>query len=92
MLIGFLPLVFIGGLIFFFLRRGGIPGNQGLAFGKSGARAFSADDPTITFDEVAGVDEAKSELQEVVEFLKEPKKFQRIGGKVSFFGCGETYV
>ncbi|MBI5650872.1 MAG: ATP-dependent zinc metalloprotease FtsH [Chloroflexi bacterium] len=82
MLLGFLPLVFVGALIFFFMRRAQNGNNQTLAFGKSRARMFSGDKPTITFADVAGVDEAKQELQEVVEFLKEPSKFSALGARI----------
>lgn len=81
-LLGFLPLVFIGAMIFFFMRRAQNGNNQTLAFGKSRARMFSSDKPTITFADVAGVDEAKQELQEVVEFLKEPAKFTALGARI----------
>ncbi|MBI5305719.1 MAG: ATP-dependent zinc metalloprotease FtsH [Chloroflexi bacterium] len=81
-LIGFLPLIFIGVMIFFFMRRAQNGNNQTLAFGKSRARMFPSDKPTITFADVAGVDEAKQELQEVVEFLKEPGKFTALGARI----------
>jgi cell division protease FtsH len=77
-----LPLVFIGAILFFFLRRSQEGGNPAMAFGKSGARKFTGDQPSITFDDVAGVDEAKHELQEVVEFLKEPDKFTALGARI----------
>ncbi|MGE5264231.1 MAG: ATP-dependent zinc metalloprotease FtsH [Acidobacteriota bacterium] len=78
----FLPLLFIGAILIFFLRRTQSGGNPIAAFGKSGARVFSSDQPTITFADVAGVDEAKQELQEVVEFLKEPGKFTALGARI----------
>ena len=68
-LMAFLPLVFIGAILFFFLRRSQGGNNPAMSFGKSGARVFTGDQPSITFADVAGVDEAKLELQEVVEFL-----------------------
>ncbi len=80
-LIGFLPLVLVGAFLFFLMRRGQ-GGNPAMSFGKSGARMFSADNPTVTFADVAGVDEAKQELQEVVEFLKEPDKFTALGARI----------
>jgi len=80
-LVGFLPLVFVGALLFFLMRRAQGGNNQAMSFGKSRARAFSADKPTIPFADVAGVDEAKRELQEVVEFLKEPDKFTSLGAR-----------
>ncbi len=82
LLIEFLPLILIGALLFFMLRRTQGGTNQALSFGKSRARAASADKPTITFADVAGVDEAKQELQEVVEFLKEPAKFTALGARI----------
>ncbi len=82
LLLGFLPLIFIGAMLFFFLRRAQSGNNQMLAFGKSRARLSSRDKPAITFADVAGVDEAKQELQEVVEFLKEPAKFTALGARI----------
>ncbi len=81
-LIGFLPLVFVGAILFFFLRRSQGSNNPAMSFGKSGARMFASDQPTITFADVAGVDEAKEELKEVVEFLKEPDKFTALGARI----------
>jgi cell division protease FtsH len=80
-LLGFLPLVLIGGMIFF-LRRSQNGNNPALSFSKSGARLDSKVKPQITFADVAGVDEAKQELQEVVEFLKEPGKFTALGARI----------
>ncbi|MFQ5344109.1 MAG: ATP-dependent metallopeptidase FtsH/Yme1/Tma family protein, partial [Anaerolineae bacterium] len=68
-----LPLLFFGGLIFFMMRQAQTGGSQALSFGKSKARLFSGDKPTVTFEDVAGVEEAKQELSEVVEFLREPE-------------------
>ena len=82
LLVEFLPLILIGALLFFMLRRAQGGANQALSFGKSRARVASADKPTITFADVAGVDEAKQELQEVVEFLKEPAKFTALGARI----------
>jgi cell division protease FtsH len=81
-LIGFLPLLFIGAILFIFLRRSQGGNNSAMSFGRSGARVFTGDQPTITFADVAGVDEAKQELQEVVEFLKEPGKFTALGARI----------
>jgi cell division protease FtsH len=81
-LITILPIILIGGLIFFMLRQAQGTNNQAMAFGKSRARMFSSDKPTITFDDVAGADEAKQELAEVVEFLKEPEKFIQLGARI----------
>ncbi|HVU68753.1 MAG TPA: ATP-dependent zinc metalloprotease FtsH [Ktedonobacteraceae bacterium] len=77
-----LPWVFLIG-IFFFLTRRATQGQQGIfSFGKSRAKLILEDRPSTTFADVAGVDESKYELQEVVEFLKTPQKFQRLGGKI----------
>jgi cell division protease FtsH len=82
LLINLLPLVFIAGLFFILFRQTQGSNNQALSFGKSKARLFTGDKPTITFDDVAGSDEAKQELQEVVEFLKEPQKFAALGARI----------
>ncbi len=81
-LLGLLPLVFVAVLVFIMFRRAQLGNNQALSFGKSRARMFSGDKPTVTFSDVAGVDEAKQELQEVVEFLKEPDKFTALGARI----------
>lgn len=81
-LITILPIVLIGGLIFFMLRQAQGSNNQAMAFGKSRARLFSGDKPSITFEDVAGAEEAKEELAEVVEFLKEPEKFIQLGARI----------
>jgi cell division protease FtsH len=70
------------GLIFLMLRQAQGTNNQALSFGKSRARMFTGDQPTVTFVDVAGVDEAKEELREVVEFLKEPEKFIALGARI----------
>jgi cell division protease FtsH len=77
-----LPLVFVGALFFFLLRQAQGSNNQAIAFGKSRARLFTGDKPTVTFADVAGADEAKEELREVVEFLKEPQKFAALGARI----------
>jgi cell division protease FtsH len=77
-----LPFLLIGGLFFFLMRQAQSGNNQALSFGKSRARMFSGDKPTVTFADVAGVEEAKVELQEVVEFLKEPEKFTALGARI----------
>ncbi|MFZ1731582.1 MAG: ATP-dependent zinc metalloprotease FtsH [Bacteroidota bacterium] len=86
-LIGFLPWILIIGVWLFFMRRmqggGGAGGQKGLfSFGKSRAKMINENSITVNFSDVAGADEAKYELQEVIEFLKEPGKFQRLGGKI----------
>jgi len=78
-----LPVLFLIGFFWFFVYRGAKQGGGGiLNFGKSRARVSDQAKNTVTFNDVAGVDEAKEELQEVIEFLKNPKKFQRLGGKI----------
>jgi len=81
-LITFLPLIFIGLLFFFMLRRAQGANTQAMNFGRSRARVISANRPTVTFDDVAGVDEAKQELQEIVEFLRSPEKFSALGARI----------
>ncbi len=74
-------LLFIG-FLWFFVYRGAQGGGKILSFGKSRAKQISGDKLKITFDNVAGVDEAKEELKEIIEFLKDPKRFQKLGGKI----------
>lgn len=81
-LIAVLPLVLLGAFFFFILRQAQGAGNQAFSFGKSRARMFTGDRPTVTFKDVAGNEEAKQELQEVVEFLKEPQKFASLGARI----------
>jgi cell division protease FtsH len=77
-----IPFLVVFGLIYFMLRQAQGSNNQAMAFGKSRARMFNSDHPTVTFEDVAGVDEAKEELKEVVEFLKEPDKFIALGARI----------
>ncbi|MBW7937452.1 MAG: ATP-dependent zinc metalloprotease FtsH, partial [Candidatus Omnitrophica bacterium] len=76
------PILLIVGLWIFFLRQMQAGGRNAMSFGKSRARLNSDNDNKVTFDNVAGCDEAKEELREVVEFLKDPQKFQRLGAKI----------
>jgi cell division protease FtsH len=81
-LLNFLPLILFGALIIFMLRQAQGGSSQAMSFGRSKARMVSGDKPTVTFGDVAGVDEAKQELQEVVEFLKFPEKFIALGARI----------
>lgn len=78
----FLPFIFLAVLFIFLMRQAQGTNNQALSFGKSRARMFTGEKPTVTFDDVAGVDEAKQELAEVVEFLREPQKFISLGARI----------
>ncbi len=77
-----LPLLLIGGLFFMILRQAQGSNSQAMSFGKSRARVFTGDKPTVTFQDVAGAEESKQELQEIVEFLKEPQKFASLGARI----------
>src|SRR5881227_3377805 len=81
-LVNLLPLIFFGAILLFMMRQAQGSNNQALSFGKSRARMFMGNKPTITFQDVAGVEEAKQELQEVVEFLKYPEKFAALGARI----------
>jgi cell division protease FtsH len=76
------PFVLLGAIWFFMLRQMQSGGNKALSFGKSRARLLSMQQKKITFKEVAGVDEAKEELKEIIEYLREPQKFQKLGGRI----------
>lgn len=77
-----LPFLILGGALFFIFRQAQGSNNAAMSFGKSRARMFTGDQPTVTFADVAGVDESKEELQEVVEFLREPQKFIQLGARI----------
>ena len=77
-----LPFVILGGVFWFVFRQAQGSNNAAMSFGKSRARMFTGDQPSVTFGDVAGVEEAKEELQEVVEFLREPEKFITLGARI----------
>ncbi len=80
---GALPILLLFGLLyFFFVRQIKMAGKGAMSFGKSRARMLSRDKNKVTFKEVAGMQEAKEEVEEIIEFLKDPKKFQRLGGRI----------
>ncbi|MFA5389418.1 MAG: ATP-dependent zinc metalloprotease FtsH [Candidatus Omnitrophota bacterium] len=76
------PMILFIAFLWFFMYRGAQGGGKILSFGKSRARQIAGDKLKITFDNVAGVDEAKEELKEIIEFLRDPKRFQKLGGKI----------
>jgi cell division protease FtsH len=81
-LMSWAPFIFIIGFWIFFMRQMQSGGNKALSFGKSRARLLTAHQKKVTFKDVAGVEEAKEELQEIIDFLKEPQKFQKLGGRI----------
>ncbi len=81
-LLSWAPLLILVGLWFVFFRQMQAGGTKAMSFGKSKARLLTPDQKKVTFAEVAGVNEAKEELEEIIGFLKDPKKFQRLGGKI----------
>ncbi len=81
-LISWAPFVLLIGFWIFFMRQMQSGGNKALSFGKSKAKLLASQQKKVTFKDVAGVDEAKEELQEIIEFLREPQKFQKLGGRI----------
>ena len=77
-----LPFLLLGGAFFFIFRQAQGSNNAAMSFGKSRARMFTGDHPSVTFADVAGIDESKEELKEVVEFLREPQKFLALGARI----------
>jgi AAA+ superfamily predicted ATPase len=82
MLISSAPFILLIGFWIFFMRQMQSGGNKALSFGKSKAKLLASQQKKVTFKDVAGVDEAKEELQEIIEFLREPQKFQKLGGRI----------
>jgi len=81
-LVNAIPFVLLLGFWIFMMRQMQSGGNKALSFGKSRARLHSSQQKKVTFKDVAGVEEAKEELQEIIEFLREPQKFQKLGGRI----------
>jgi len=82
MFISWIPMLLLLGIWIFFLRQMQAGGGKALSFGKSRARLMSDSQEKVTFEDVAGIDEAKEELQEIIEFLRDPKKYTRLGGRI----------
>jgi cell division protease FtsH len=81
-LTGWLPMLFMLGFFFFFIRQVQASGGKAMSFGKSRARLLNESQNKVTFADVAGIDEAKDDCEEIIAFLKDPKKFQRLGGRI----------
>ena len=81
-LVTWMPMVFLLVVFFFFMRQLQASGGKAMSFGKSRARLLSESQNKVTFDDVAGIDEAKDDCEEIIAFLKDPKKFQRLGGRI----------
>ena len=82
LLITWLPMLLLVGVFFFFMRQLQAGGGKAMSFGKSKAKLLNNQQNKVTFEDVAGIEEAQDELEEIIEFLKDPKKFQRLGGRI----------
>lgn len=82
LLVNALPMIILIGIWVFFMRQVQIGAGKGMSFGKSRAKLLTESQQRVTFDDVAGIDEARAELQEIIDFLKDPKKFTRLGGRI----------
>ncbi|QQR89652.1 MAG: ATP-dependent zinc metalloprotease FtsH [Myxococcales bacterium] len=82
LLVTWLPMIFVLGILFFFMRQLQSSGGKAMSFGKSRARLLNESQNKVTFQDVAGIDEAKDDCEEIIAFLKDPKKFQRLGGRI----------
>jgi cell division protease FtsH len=82
LLVSWLPMILLVGVWIFFMRQMQAGGGKAMAFGKSKARLITDKSKKVTFADVAGIDEAKAELEEVIDFLKDPKKYTRLGGRI----------
>ncbi len=80
--LSWVPMLLLIGVWIFFMRQMQVGGGKALSFGKSRARLMTDSHEKVTFDDVAGIDEAKEELEEIIEFLRDPKKFTRLGGRI----------
>ena len=80
--LSWVPMLLLIGVWIFFMRQMQVGGGKALSFGKSRARLMSDSQEKVTFDDVAGIDEAKEELEEIIEFLRDPKRFTRLGGRI----------
>jgi cell division protease FtsH len=81
-LVTWIPMMFLLVVFFFFMRQLQVSGGKAMSFGKARARLLSDSNNRVTFDDVAGIDEAKDDCEEIIAFLKDPKKFQRLGGRI----------
>ncbi|MCZ6806796.1 MAG: ATP-dependent metallopeptidase FtsH/Yme1/Tma family protein, partial [Deltaproteobacteria bacterium] len=81
-LVTWLPMIFLVGILLFFMRQLQASGGKAMSFGKSRARLLNDSQNKVTFTDVAGIDEAKDDCEEIIAFLKDPKKFQRLGGRI----------